>query len=184
MRRLRLLLPALGLLALSSLLVPAGTPARAATSSPHYWVNACRPTSQGTLKAAVHRVLGRPLAWHQRRYNRGFSQCILASGVGTFVVLDLASSWMLSRAHDRRLTASEMANRLDEEGGLPPYLQYLKRGHREFLFTYTWTVGLNHDVVGIAMFGFFHRVNHKIPRFRHSNRRLTRFLDGTILAGF
>ena len=178
-RRRRIALIAAMAIGLSSIL--AVQPPATAAESTHYWVNACTAVPHAKLNAAVHRALGGPLKWDHMKYSHGWSECLLVNRTGTFVVLDLASSWMLTRYRHQPTSAAEMANRLVESGGLPPYLQYIGRRHREFLWVITWGSGFTNDVVGVAMFGFFHRVHHKLPRFRFAYRRLSTFVNHGVL---
>ena len=184
------IVPSILLLAILSLAAFGTSPvsvSAAATPPPktHYWVNACKVKLPfpGVGIRAGHALRARII---RRRHNSvlGFSECLFISKRGEFVLLDLASSFMLSRHAGHTVTAAQEFNRIDRLGGFPPALQYINRKRTQFLHSDRWQIGYRDDVIGLATFGFYHRVLGTIPTFPYATTRLYIFLNDRVMPTF
>lgn len=154
-----------------------------ANAGPHGAIASCRSAAQPNLDQRAARSLWAPIAWHRSWKVGGFSECLFVSKKGTFVLLDLASSQMLSRHFGHRVSAGQEYARIDRQNGFPRQLQYIGRDHTQFLVLGKWAVALQDDVVGVVTFGFFHKVNGHAAHFPKAFRRLSNFIY-YVMAGF
>jgi len=150
----------------------------------HYWINSCRAYSPSALNLRASHALRARIAWHRRISILGFSECLFVSRKGTFVLLDLASSFMLSHHAGHRLTASQELAKIERVGGFPADLQIVDRHHTQFVHSDKWEIGLRDDVLGLATFGFFHRVKGNVPKFPYPDPRLYIFLNNWVMPHF
>jgi hypothetical protein len=147
----------------------------------HYWVNACKLAREPGLRYRAGHALRDHIRWERSMHVAGFSECLFVSKPGRFVLLDLASTYMLSHHAGHKVTAEQEFSKIDAVGGFPAALQYINKKRTQFLNSHVWDIGLRGDVLGVATFGFFHKVNKRVPTFPDARARLYIFLNTRVM---